>query len=76
MNREELLRLIPDKEKIVVTYGDIEHNIIYVVTENIRTGMGVLYKVLNKKLKKIESSDTPYFDEPEKFLEKERKKYE
>lgn len=70
----ELKKSIQKTERILVTYNDIDHNPVYVITEHIRTGESYLYKVLKTKLNKIATSDIPYFDEPEKFLEKERNK--
>lgn len=75
MDIKEIMKLLPTTEKILVNYGDHNHNIKYVVTENVRTGDGYLYKVFKGTLRKIDTSDVPYFEEPEKFLKKEIDKY-
>lgn len=75
MDIKEIIKILPPTEKILVNYSDHNHELKYIVTENIRTGDGYLYKIVKGKLKKIDTSDIPYFEEPENFLRKEIEKY-
>ena len=53
MDIKEIIKILPTTEKILVNYSDHNHELKYIVTENIRTGDGCLYKIVKGKLKKI-----------------------